>query len=165
MFRTRQRGFTILLASIISAAVLVLGAAIFSIAQKQSALASASKQSQYAFYAADTGSECALYWDTQKDLFATVTPAVSATCDAQALALSNSYAGSYPYTVTFTYAPNKNCVKVKVTKCNTPITHNNCVAGSGSAVYTQVEADGYNVACNAISTSNMALERSVVLNY
>lgn len=45
------------------------GMAIANIALRELALSSAGRESQFAFYAADTGAECALYWDRQKDIF------------------------------------------------------------------------------------------------
>src|SRR5229473_174899 len=67
--KTNQKGFTLLLAALISSIVLSLGAAIFSIAQKELALSSVGRNSQFAFYAADTAAECALYWDVRFSAF------------------------------------------------------------------------------------------------
>lgn len=58
-----QSGFVILFAILISTIILIMSAGIFNVAQKESILSSYSKQSQIAFYAADAGVECALYWD------------------------------------------------------------------------------------------------------
>jgi hypothetical protein len=43
--------------------VLAVGASIINIALKQVILSGAGRESQFAFYAANTGLECALYWD------------------------------------------------------------------------------------------------------
>ncbi|MCB9808946.1 hypothetical protein H6776_00955 [Candidatus Nomurabacteria bacterium] len=59
--RSTQKGFVILLAIVISASILVIGAGIFSSAFKETILASASTESQVAIFVADTGMECALY--------------------------------------------------------------------------------------------------------
>jgi len=58
-----QKGFTLLFAILVSILVLAVGASIISIAIKQVILSGAGRESQYAFYAANTGVECALYWD------------------------------------------------------------------------------------------------------
>src|SRR3989344_4229619 len=58
-----RRGFTLLFAMIISSIVLSIGLGIFNIALKELVLSSAARESQFAFFAADTGTECALYWD------------------------------------------------------------------------------------------------------
>lgn len=64
-----QRGVTLLVAIIITSVVLSVALALFDITYKQVVLASSARQSQYAFYTADSVMECALYWDQQKDAF------------------------------------------------------------------------------------------------
>lgn len=59
------RGFTLLIAVIFMAVVLAIGLALGSLGYKQSVLASSALESQYAFYAADAGLECALRADEQ----------------------------------------------------------------------------------------------------
>jgi len=58
-----RRGFVLSLAVLVSGILLSIGLAIFSSALKELILSSSGRESQFAFYAADTGSECALYWD------------------------------------------------------------------------------------------------------
>ena len=58
-----QSGFSVLFASLIGSLVLSIGMAILSITLKQISLASSSRESQRAFYAADSGVEFALYLD------------------------------------------------------------------------------------------------------
>jgi Tfp pilus assembly protein PilE len=73
-----QRGFTLLIAVILSSVVLAIGLALLDISYKQLVLASVAKNSQYAFYAADSALECALYYDQQLGSFAyDVPPQVS----------------------------------------------------------------------------------------
>lgn len=60
-FLHSQKGFVILLAIVISASILMIGAGIFGSAFKETILASTSTESQVAFFVADTGMECALY--------------------------------------------------------------------------------------------------------
>lgn len=60
---SNQKGFTLLFAILVSILILAVGASIISIALKQVILSGAGRESQYAFYAANTGLECALYWD------------------------------------------------------------------------------------------------------
>jgi len=100
---SRERGFTLLLAVIVSAISLSLGTAIFSIEQKEVTLSSVCRNSQFAFYAADTAAECALYWDMRFNFFSTSTPTVAATCDGQAVTVSGRSA-SYTPTSSMTFA-------------------------------------------------------------
>src|SRR3989338_7573414 len=109
--RTRRRpspqaGFTLLLAALVASIVLSLGAAIFAIAQKQLTLSGIGRDSQFAFYAADTAAECALYWDFRCNYFATSTELTTCdnpnpTCDTRQLEATGrpTAAPYYPYTM------------------------------------------------------------------
>lgn len=57
------RGFTLLFASLIGSLVFTIGIAILNISLKQMSLSKAGRESQQAFYSADTGIECALFLD------------------------------------------------------------------------------------------------------
>ncbi len=59
----KEEGFVILIAVLLSSLFLLLGSAIFMISIRELALSFGAKESQYAFYAADSGIECAVYWD------------------------------------------------------------------------------------------------------
>ncbi|MBI4087779.1 hypothetical protein HY418_00125 [Candidatus Kaiserbacteria bacterium] len=167
---SRQAGFTLLLAALVSSIVLALGSSIFAIAQKQLTLSSIGRDSQFAFYAADTAAECALFWDFRYNYFATTTPSgVSPTCDGQALTPfdiqpSASQPYSYPYTLIsqkvdlFLDASlaSDYCAQVTITKTKSQTTN---------AVETAIHADGYSTSCDTISTNSRALQRSVELHY
>lgn len=62
--KTYKKGFVLAFSLLISSIVLALAFGIFNILLKQIVLTSSAKDSQIAFYAADAGAECALYWDT-----------------------------------------------------------------------------------------------------
>jgi len=64
-----SRGFALLIAIIFMTVMLTLGLSLGSLGYKQTLLSSSAVESQYAFYAADAGLECALYADQQKDSF------------------------------------------------------------------------------------------------
>lgn len=59
-----RKGFVLAFSLLISSIVLALAFGIFNILLKQIVLTASAKDSQIAFYAADAGAECALYWDT-----------------------------------------------------------------------------------------------------
>ncbi len=63
MKNNHKRAFALLYASMIGGLVLAIGAAILDVAIKEINLSSAGSQSQFAFYNADTGTECAMYLD------------------------------------------------------------------------------------------------------
>jgi Tfp pilus assembly protein PilE len=72
-FSTKQgaspRGFTLLVALIFVAVILSVGLTLTDVAYKQVILASTARQSEYAFYNADSAIECALELDQQYDAF------------------------------------------------------------------------------------------------
>lgn len=59
----KEKGITLFIAIIITATLLLISVAIVTLAVKEAFLSSTYRDSQYAFYAADTGAECAIYWD------------------------------------------------------------------------------------------------------
>jgi hypothetical protein len=61
--KENKRGFTLLFAILVSVMVLAVGASIINISLKQVILSGSGRESQFAFYAANTGMECALFWD------------------------------------------------------------------------------------------------------
>ena len=184
----RSRGFTLLIAALIASIVLTIASAIFSITQKQITLASLSQQSQYAFFVADTASECALYWDERYNYFATTTPSGAAlpyapVCAGQSIVLKTALTNQPYDQPSCYYAPGKKnlpCYQILPTQFPdvnffTTATHSICAkititkfldsTTNPSTVHTVIDADGYNVDCNSIGTSKTALERSVELNY
>jgi Tfp pilus assembly protein PilX len=61
--RNANSGFTLFIALIVSSLLLAIGFSLSTIILKQLVFANSGKESQLAFYAADSGAECALYWD------------------------------------------------------------------------------------------------------
>lgn len=64
-----QKGFTILVAVVTAGVLLIIAMSIGGIALKEQVLSTANKESQIAFYAADTGMECAMYGDLKNGVF------------------------------------------------------------------------------------------------
>ncbi len=61
----KDKGFTLFISLTITATLLLVAAGIVTVALRQSFLTGSSRESQYAFYAADSGIECAVYWDVK----------------------------------------------------------------------------------------------------
>lgn len=154
-----RRGFTLLLAALVASIVLSLGSSIFLIAKKQVTLSSLGRDSQFAFYAADTGAECALYWDIRHAAFGATAPS-GATCDGVPMTqtVTEGDRSTPPYEITFQMdlftnsGGSGNCVQVHVQK-------------NDSNPFTVIRADGYSTPCGVIDTSARALQRSVELQY
>jgi hypothetical protein len=93
----KNKGFTLLIAIIVTSMLLIVSFVVVNIALKQLILSSAAKESQYAFYAADGGTECAVYWDLANELinngssaFATSTPG-KIDCNHQSIGTGGVY--------------------------------------------------------------------------
>ena len=152
MNHTTERGFTLLLASLIASIVLILGTAMYELASREVALSSIGRDSQFAFYAADGAAECGLYYDIRREAFSTSSPPETVLCDGQTIPVTHTAGNSGSEIFSFQYEPNARCAKVTVTK-NT------------SNPRTVIDASGYNTKCVDIDTSDRALERSVELHY
>ena len=60
---TYNKGYALILSIVVSSVVLSIGLSLLNIVQKELILSATGRDSQFAFYAADSGVECALYWD------------------------------------------------------------------------------------------------------
>lgn len=167
----KEKGFTLLLAALFASIALLLGSSIYSIVSKELTLSSIGQDSQYAFYAADTAAECALYWDSRTDehpnTFATSSAsqgtASAITCDTVSapltIASSNANAATTTLEINSLFMTNGAggyCADVTVSKTQT---------GTSSAEHTLITANGYSVSCAAIGTAPDALQRTVQLQY
>jgi len=63
MSKKTQKGFTLFIAVVVSSLLLLVVLSISNLAFKETILSSAGKESSLAFYASDSGIECALFWD------------------------------------------------------------------------------------------------------
>src|SRR3989344_7693850 len=59
----RRGGYALMLSIVVSSIVLSIGISLLNIVQKELILSATGRDSQFAFYAADAGLECVLYWD------------------------------------------------------------------------------------------------------
>jgi hypothetical protein len=174
-----RQGYTLLFAVLVSALVLGVGVSILNIARKELLLNSSARESQYAFYAADTGYECGVYWDSQ-GAFASSSPATSIKCGTTS-SVPTSVASS---TVSMTtVVPNTSyifnfavpiagraCAAVAITK-----TFGTIQLGGGSTtvgISTTLESKGYNVGWNTVGGANdctgidaTKVERALLVTY
>jgi len=62
-----EDGITLFIAIVIMGILLFISFAVLNITLKANLFATSGRDSQYAFYAADAGLECAIYWDSRSD--------------------------------------------------------------------------------------------------
>jgi hypothetical protein len=146
-----NKGFTLFIAMVITGTLLVVSMGIVNLAVKGAILYSAARQSQHAFYAADTGIECTLFWDVKNSsgfsAFSTST-ASTISCNNQSLVVQGSEQGSPTLPFTFNFSPDPYCAIVTVVKLN-----NNT---------TRIESRGYNT-CDL--SNPRRVERAVRVTY
>ena len=156
-----QRGFTIFFAMLTASLALSIGIAIFELTIRELDLSATATQSQFAIYAADSGAECALYWDskynTNQSAFATTsayTPATEILCDTQVVSVVlASSDGDFATTVfSITFLPQPYCATVTVEKS---------VDVSGT-VATSIISRGYNT---CVLGGVVRLERALQVSY
>jgi hypothetical protein len=154
--RRTQRGFALFIAIIFMSVMLSFGLALSSLAYKQQILASNSIESQYAFYAADSALECALYADQQQNLFTPYPasdPGLGGTpdfsCDATSEVSKSSNWSSSQWIVTerFSLDSSTRCADVTIYKYA-----NQQPDGS----YTRIYVQGYDASCTTVASPSSA---------
>ncbi|KND48104.1 MAG: hypothetical protein AB201_00700 [Parcubacteria bacterium C7867-006] len=159
-----KRGVTLLIAIVVTSMMLMVSFVVANVALKQLVLADAGVESQYAFYNADSGADCAVYWDIKNSTvsqFATST-AGTITCGSNTIGVGNPQTvstvpsvsaligggGNSNPTSIFQLDFAKGCAIVRVTKQNNG--------------YTTVDSRGYNT-CNTSAIKRY--ERGITLTY
>lgn len=149
-----NKGFTLFVAITLTATILLVSMAVVSVAVREAALSSSGRESQYAFYAADTGVECAIYWDVKNpsgySAFSTST-ASGIYCNKDAANAGNQFTVGGTATSTIyhmTFLPDPYCATVVVNK-----------SPSGG---TTIDSHGYNT-CDPTNTKRV--ERAVRVTY
>ncbi len=175
------KGFTLFFAVLVGSLALAVGLAIFDITSRELTLSNVATQSQYAIYAADTGAECALYWDGKCTLpgctangatntaFATSStdsrePVSGVICDIQDIATTSVAAGTWPIsgatataaTSTFKLYVSDNANRSPTTTCAVVT-----VAKSGNPTLTTVVSHGY----NTCTPGPLQIERVLQVSY
>ncbi len=114
--RIKEKGFVSLIALLLANVFLLIGMSVFAISIKELSLSFGGRESTFAFYAADGGMECALYWDIQQEAFATSSPATDVTCNATVAAVTQLGGGASNFEFSFGSDNTYPCVNVTVTK-------------------------------------------------
>lgn len=150
-----QKGYAILFTVIIVSAISVITAGLTNTAYKQLVLSSLAKDSQSAFYQADTAADCALYADrveafkTPPNIFTVGTW----TCGEVDLIVTDLGSGSYTLYPTSAISSSLNpCFRIDVTKDNS----------ASPIIRTSISAKGYNI-CNV--NNLRTVEREIKIDY
>lgn len=167
--KLNNKGYTLLFAVLVSSIVLSIGISILTISKKEYLLASSARESTSAFYAADSGLECAEYFNygiSNGDQFSTSTKENV----GNSKVICN---GSYPEvslngdTFSFEYGMGNNskaCAKVTVRKYRGPLSS----ASPTEVPKTTIISKGYNIGWNGTTcdeASSRRVERALNLTY
>ncbi|MCH7529739.1 pilus assembly PilX N-terminal domain-containing protein [Patescibacteria group bacterium] len=152
-----NKGFIILYATLISSLLLVIGLGIFNISIKELILSSAGRESQVAFYAADAGIECALYWDIKRNVISTST-STDIDCNGDNTLSVGGGGWGAESTFTLLFPPEPYCAKVSIIK-DVNATNSECRVGT---VCTTIISRGYNT-CD--TTNPRRTERAIEAKY
>ena len=147
-----KEGVALYVAITITGALVLVSFAIINIALKQITISTLSRDSQAAFYAADSGAECALFWDLKNSTGS----AFSTSSATQISCFRNSETvggGGSNGTSTFdiSFAPDPYCANVTVAKWY-----------DGPVLKTRIESKGYNT-CDTASLRRV--ERAIEITY
>lgn len=146
----KQNGYAILFTIVIVSAISVITAGLTNAAYKQLVLSSLAKDSQSAFYKADTAVDCALYAD-RKNPGEIITNGGSWSCGGENLTVNLLEGGNYTINPTNDTALTP-CLRITVTK----------VAIPGPLIETTMSARGYNI-CNL--NNIRTVEREIQIKY
>ena len=187
--KKNNRGFTILVAVVTAGMLLIIAVSIADIALKEKILSSSGKDSQIAFYAADTGLECAMYWDVKKGVFspdaadnAPDASSVSGVIGCNSNNLTNfslisdnkatsDNSGNNPHVYSYGFTEQnipvvgggKTCAQIFVSKTTNDAGVDPVfhVNRDVTRVYTRIDVYGYNTCDPALSR----MERGIAANY
>lgn len=159
--KNKDSGFVLLFVVVLSSIILSIALGIADIAYKEFTFSTSAKNTNEAFFAADTGIECALYHDQSGTTSAFGQPVVvgsEPTCAGNIIDIDDSETpplSSWTFRVLELGVSNKACAIVTVNK--------DSVAGT-----TEIISKGYNVGGddpNCTSTDINRLERELVVRY
>lgn len=152
------RGFTLVIALVLSAVVLAVGMALTDIAVKQLQLSSSAKNSQIAFYNADSALECALYYDQKVNAFYyNESQNISIVCNGLTL---SSYASLSNYAETQNGSARTTTFSIPCAD-SSGVTANITIIKTPTGT-TNIYANGYNT-CRA--TDSNRIERGLKIQY
>ena len=150
-YKKTQSGYALLTSIVLTATLVLIAYAVSNIALRQLSLTTTNVESHNAFYTADSGLECALYWDVKNPTnpsYSAFDPNItqaSITCGGSSVLPSRVVAGSN-VTSSFQIPVGSSCAVVYVTK------------GAGNT--TTIESRGYNT-CG----SGPRFERAIRITY
>ncbi|MEK9181510.1 MAG: malectin [Patescibacteria group bacterium] len=153
-----KKGFVILFAVTLSSLILAIALGVSNITLKEMKFSTSAKDTNEAFFAADTGIECALMNDKPVSKFSVAGPATALTCAAGIPTYSaGTNTGLYTFLVTGLSNNGTSCAKVSVFKD---------AAIDPPFIVTTLTSKGYNIGDPSCNSSNPnRIEREIKASY
>ncbi len=146
-FKKGKKGFVVLFTVLIAAVTLAMAVGISNIALKQIILSASATDANKSFYAADSGVDCALFYDLKQPSF--ITGAFSTiSCGGDSIPVGDSGFGLFEEFPVSVGLNNDSCAYVTVDK-STPL--------------TRITSKGVNVPCG--TTNSRLVERVIEVTY
>jgi len=148
----KNRGFVILYAVMISSMLLAISLGVANISLKEINFSTSAKDTNDAFFATDTGAECALLNDKSTGSVFVDPNSPTITCNNSSIIANESPALFWSFIISGLGSGGQGCAKVTVDKRNLPI--------------TQLVSKGYNDGGSTCTTqTSNSVERQLELNY
>lgn len=112
IIQKKKTGFTIFFATLVASLALAIGLAIYDVVVRQLNLSTTVSQSQYAIFAADSGAECALYWDSKYNGSGSAFSGSSAATSQKKVALGGVVGSLQSWTVPADWNSSNNTIEV-----------------------------------------------------
>lgn len=153
--KIKNQGFVILYAVALSAILLSITLGVVNISLREIKFGTSAKDTNDAFFAADVGAECALFYDkTASNVFISTPPEINCNDDDDIVVTKTPGLSFWSFTVSKLGSGEQGCAKVTVDKTNLPI--------------TQIISNGYNNGGSdpgsCVQGSN-TVERQLEINY
>jgi len=155
-----KKGYTLLFAMLLSTVVLSVGISILTIARKEVILTGNSRESHRAILAADSGIQCAAFWNFDLSKFpepqqtGTFDPAINCQNSQITVSRDNEIGNEVTYSWNINDPAAKLCAKVIINKKQIQV-------GTETTVQTTFESRGYNVECSRVGSSPNVVERAL----
>jgi Tfp pilus assembly protein PilX len=162
----RQSGFAMLFSVLVSSLILSVGLSIFNLTLKELVLSSSGRESQFAFFAADSGAECALYWEFKGvDIFATSTSSrtpnpATPQCNLQNINITPTTSDGTSATTQFSFTLPPADAGCSAAGPNVIVTVSK--VDNAGIISTTIDSRGYNT---CVTTDTSRVERGLRIRY
>lgn len=151
----KKGGFVALFAVLISAVVLAITLGISNTAYKEVFLTSQARDANYAFFAADSGAECALYADLNKASFGSST-AGNFDCAGISPVPVLSSGTQFSFDLNLNNSTNNSCAKITIDKDFQSTVTDPDTGALVTISSTKIESLGYNISCTEVDAYNLS---------